>query len=159
MCHEDCTHMITQQSHWPDPSHDCHVLELEWHWEQLSPTCRQRSLRRLATIDGQHTNRHPPYSLAPLYHTMFHVTCVYKLAVGGTIQVPQSVNQSWLMSQDTSLCSSMEAHCSHLGGSGNQRADASWSAPMHILMPSPDTLWLLGTDCEPYNISHNTNGP
>ncbi len=37
---------------------------------------------------------------------MFHVAHIYKLPVGGTIQVPQSVNQHWLMSKDSaSLCS------------------------------------------------------
>src|SRR5258708_27504587 len=35
----------------------------------------------------------PLHSLASLYHTMFHVPCVYNPAVGRTVQVPQSVNQ------------------------------------------------------------------
>src|SRR5260221_1656220 len=35
----------------------------------------------------------PLHSLTSLYHTMFHVPCVYNPAVGRTIQVPQSVNQ------------------------------------------------------------------
>src|SRR6266481_3423053 len=43
-------------------------------------------------MDGVPTGA-PLYSLASLYHTMFHVPHVYNPAVGRIVQVPQSVNQ------------------------------------------------------------------
>ncbi len=65
-----CTHMITQCLQQPDPSCNCHTLDPEWHWEQLSPACRWRSLGRLAMTDRQLTNRH--MTTIHLCHNSWH---------------------------------------------------------------------------------------
>ena len=77
-----------------------------------------------------------PHSLTSLYHTMFHVTHVYKLGVGGTIQVPQSVNQTWLMLQDPSLplLEAWRPKALASRGSGNWRANTS-----HFALTPPHT--------------------
>ncbi len=51
---------LPNKSHWSDPGHNCHALVSDWHWEQLSPTHKQRSPRRLSMTDRWCTNRCTP---------------------------------------------------------------------------------------------------
>jgi len=89
-----------------------------------------------ATCTGSQLHMHH-YSLASLYHSMFHVTCVYKLAVGGTIWVPQSVNQTWLMSlRPLPLLRAWRPDSFASGGSGNCHGMHPMP-PLHLLWPSP----------------------
>ncbi len=83
---------IAQHAHWPIPQSQ--LLHIGARMTLIAAiSSMQAEISKEVDNDWQtaYQQAHIHYSLTPLYHTMFHVAHVYKLAVGGTILVEPQI--------------------------------------------------------------------